>query len=93
MLWENNMVNGHPALMSNQVPKALTKGDSVGICSAVLYGNFAHLIIALWSGVDVLVDPYTGGSEGATSIYVHQDFDLQLRYPEAFSRILDLLVA
>lgn len=93
MLWENNMLNGHPALMSNQLPKTLTKGSATSICSAVLYGNFEHLIIALWSGVDVLVDPYTGGSEGATSIYCHQDFDLQLRYPEAFSRILDLLVA
>lgn len=93
MLWENNTVNGHRALMSNQLPSNLTKGSATAICSAVLYGNFEHLIIALWSGVDVLVDPFTGGNEGATSIYCHQDFDLQLRYPEAFARILDLLVA
>jgi HK97 family phage major capsid protein len=93
MLWENNTVNGRQALMSNQLPSNLTKGSASGICSAVLYGNFEHLIIALWSGVDVLVDPFTGGSEGATSIYCHQDFDLQLRYPEAFARILDLLTA
>ena len=91
MLWENNVVNGTAALMSNQLPKNLVKGSSGAICSSVIYGDFAQAIIALWSGVDVLADPYTGGNEGATSIYCHQDFDFQLRYAEAFSKIVDML--
>lgn len=91
MLWENDIVNGAPALMSNQIPKTLVKGSSGSVCSAVLYGDFSQAIIALWSGLDVLTDPYTGGNEGATSIYCHQDFDFQVRYAEAFSKIVDML--
>lgn len=91
MLWENDMVNGYPALMSNQMPKNLTKGSASGICSSILFGDFSQAIIALWTGVDILADPYTGGNEGATSIYAHQDFDFQVRYDEAFSKIVDLL--
>jgi len=91
MLWENDVVNGTAALMSNQLPKNLVKGESGAICSSMIYGDFSQAIIALWSGVDVLADPYTGGNEGATSIYCHQDFDFQLRYAEAFSKILDML--
>ena len=91
MLWENDMVNGYPALMSNQMPKNLVKGSSGAVCSSVLFGDFSQAIIALWTGVDILADPYTGGNEGATSIYAHQDFDFQVRYDEAFSKIVDML--
>jgi HK97 family phage major capsid protein len=91
MLWENDMVNGYPALMSNQMPKNLVKGSSGAVCSSMLFGDFSQAIIALWTGVDILADPYTGGNEGATSIYAHQDFDFQVRYDEAFSKIVDML--
>lgn len=91
MLWENNVVNGYPGLMCNLVPKTLVKGTSGAVCSGVIFGDFARAVIALWSGVDIVTDPYTGGNEGATSIYAHQDFDFQLLYAEAFSKIVDLL--
>lgn len=91
MLWEADTVNGYPGLMSNQMPKNLVKGSSGSVCSSVLFGDFSQLIIALWSGLDMLADPYTGGNEGATSIYCHQDFDLQVRYAEAFAKIVDML--
>lgn len=90
MLWENNTVNGYPAHMSNQMPKNLAKGSGTNL-SSILFGDFAQAIIALWSGVDVLADPYTGGNEGATSLYAHQDFDFQTRHDESFSKIVDLL--
>lgn len=90
MLWENGQVNGYRALMSNQMPKNLTKGSGTNL-SSVLFGDFSQLVIALWTGIDILTDPYTGGNEGATSIYCHQDFDIQVRWAEAFSKIVDLL--
>lgn len=90
MIWQNDEVNGYPALMSNLVPKNLTKGSGTNL-SAMLFGDFSQAVIALWTGADVLVDPYTGGPAGATNIYVHQDFDFQVRYAEAFAKIVDMI--
>ena len=90
MIWTGSIVNGYDALMSNQIPKNLTKGSGTNL-SAVLFGDFSHAIFAMWSGIDVVVDPFTGGSEGATSVYCHQDFDFQLRYAEAFNKIVDMI--
>jgi HK97 family phage major capsid protein len=91
MLWENNQINGYRAFATNGVPKTLTKGTAEDICSGVLFGDFSQLVYALWTGLDVLVDPYTNGGAGATNIYAHQDFDLQVLRAEAFSRIEDML--
>lgn len=91
MLWENNEVNGYRALATNSVPKDYTKGTADSICSGVLFGDFSQLVIALWTGMDILVDPYTNGGAGATNIYIHQDFDIQVRRAEAFAKILDML--
>lgn len=90
MIWQNDEVNGYPALMSNLVPKNLTKGSGTNL-SAMLFGDFSQAVIALWTGADVLVDPYTGGPAGSTNIYVYQDFDFQVRYAEAFSKIVDMI--
>lgn len=85
------MLNGYRAAVSNQVPSNLTKGTSVGVCSAIIFGNFADLLVGLWSGLDVLVDPYTGGTAGTLRIIVHQDLDLAVRHAESFSAMADAL--
>jgi HK97 family phage major capsid protein len=64
----DNEINGYPAYASNQIPSNLTKGSappasarrSCSATSATPSGRF-------WSGLDILVDPYTGGSTPATS--------------------------
>jgi HK97 family phage major capsid protein len=91
MLWENDEINGYRALMTNQIPKDYTKGTTEDSCSGIVFGDFAHLVIALWTGLDILVDPYTNGGAGATNIYAHQDFDIQVRRAEAFSKIVDMV--
>ena len=37
-------------------------------------------ILAFWSGMDVLVDPYTGGPAGTIRIVVLQDCDFEFRH-------------
>ncbi|MGH9895035.1 MAG: phage major capsid protein, partial [bacterium] len=61
-VWEpgargDGMLNGYSAYVSNQAPSNLTKGTSSGICSAILFGNFADLLIGMWGALDILVDP------------------------------------
>ena len=85
------MMNGYKAGVSNQVSSTLTKGSSSGVCSAIFYGNWADLLIGFWSGIDILVDPYTGGTAGTVRVIGLQDVDVAVRHPESFCYIADAL--
>lgn len=89
-LWENGEVNGYPAYATQQLPNTLTKGSGTGL-SPILYGNWRDMIVAYWSGLDVLVDPYTGSSSGTVRIVGLQDLDVQIRHYQSFSMILDMI--
>ncbi|TXH48131.1 MAG: phage major capsid protein [Desulfurellales bacterium] len=92
-LWADGAqpVNGYPAYISNQVSSALTKGSSSGVCSAIFFGNWADLIIGLWGGLDILVDPYTGSTAGTVRVVALQDVDIAVRHAESFAAMLDAL--
>lgn len=86
-------LNGYPAYVSNQVPSNLTKGASSGVCSAIFYGNWGDLIYGNWGVMDVLVDPYTGGTSGTLRIISMLDMDVIGRHPESFCMMADALTA
>jgi HK97 family phage major capsid protein len=65
-VWAGSELNGYRAEVSNQVPSNLTKGSASGICSAILFGNWSDLLIGLWGGLDIMVDPYTGGAAASS---------------------------
>lgn len=91
-IWdETNQLNGYQGAVSNQVSSTLNKGTSTGVCSAILFGNWADLLIGFWSGVDILVDPITLGLSGGVRVIAHQDCDVQLRRPTSFAAMLDAL--
>ena len=77
--------------VSNQVSSTLDKSTSTGICSAIFYGNWNDLLIGQWGGLDVLVDPYTGGAAGTVRVRVLQDVDIAVRHAESFAAMLDAL--
>jgi HK97 family phage major capsid protein len=93
MVWEKNPdpLNGYPAHVSSQVASNLVKGTSGAVCSAIFYGNWADLIIGMWGGLDVLVDPYTGGTSGTVRVVTLQDVDVAVRHAESFAAMLDAL--
>lgn len=90
-IWQGDTLNGAPARVSNQVPSNLTKGTAAGVCSAIAYGNWRDLLIGLWGGLDVLMDPYTGGTAGTRRLVALQDVDTTVRYPVSFAAMLDAL--
>jgi HK97 family phage major capsid protein len=91
-VWENgNTLNGYDALVTNQVRSDLDKGTSTGVCSAIFYGNWNDLLIGLWGGLDVLVDPYTASTTGVVRVVVFQDADIAVRHPESFACMKDAL--
>lgn len=89
-LLEDGKVNGRDYLETLQLPNNLTKGSGTKL-SPIIAGVFNQLVMAYWSGVDILVDPYTGSSSGTVRIVALQDMDVQVRHPEAFAVIVDLL--
>ncbi|SIO60160.1 phage major capsid protein, HK97 family [Singulisphaera sp. GP187] len=90
-IWgDNNEINGYPAYATQQLPRNLTKGSGTNL-SPLLFGNWNDLIIAYWSGLDILVDPYTGSSTGSVRIVGLQDVDVQVRHNESFSLVTDMV--
>lgn len=93
ILNDSNTLLGYPVASTTLAPSDLTKGSSSGVCSAVIFGDFSALMIGYFGGLDVLVDPYTGSSTGATRIAMYQDIDVAVRNAESFAAILDVTTA
>ena len=53
--------------VSNNVPSNLTKGTGTNL-SAVIYGNFADLLIGMFDQLEILVDPYTDFAKGTVGV-------------------------
>jgi HK97 family phage major capsid protein len=84
------MLGSEKVAFTNSVPSNLTKGSSSGVCSALIYGDFSQLIINLFGGTDIIVDPYSQSSAAVTRIVIYQDNDVQVRHAQSFSAVQDL---
>jgi HK97 family phage major capsid protein/HK97 family phage prohead protease len=72
-VFENNEINGYPAIVSNQ----LQSNDA-------LFGDFSMMVMGMWSGLDLTVDPYAGATAGTVRIIALQDVDFAVKQPGAF---------
>jgi hypothetical protein len=41
-------------------------------------------LIGLWSGLDLVVDPYTFSAKGRVRIVAHQDLDIAVKHGASF---------
>lgn len=65
---------GYNVALSNQLP-----------ANTAILGVWSQLMIALWGGLDVMVDPYTASNTGTVRIVALQDVDVMLRHAQAFA--------
>jgi HK97 family phage major capsid protein len=73
-VWESgNTVNGYRTETSAQV----VAGD-------VFFGNFADLLIGFFSGLDLMVDPYSNSTSGTMRVVALQDTDIAVRNAVSF---------
>jgi len=78
-LWEggdqpgSGRVNGYRAEATKQVPS-----------DKVIFGNWQDLIIAEWSGIDVVVDPYSQKKNGLIEVTLTLWTDIGVRHPGSF---------
>jgi HK97 family phage major capsid protein len=69
-----NTINGYRAIVSNQA----TAGN-------LYFGNFSDLLIGMWAGLDILVDPYTSSTSGTVRIVALQTVDVAVRHAVSFA--------
>ena len=74
-IWEpGGTVNGYNTGISNQV----TSGD-------VFFGNWSELLIGMWGGLDLMVNPYALDTSGGVRIVALQSTDIAVRHPVSFA--------
>lgn len=74
-IWEpGDTVNGYRTEVSNAIA-----------ASDVVFGNWADLLLGMWGGLDVTVDPYTHSDKGRIRITQFQDVDFAARRGESFA--------
>lgn len=81
-------LNGYRAAVTNAVPSNITKGTGTNL-SALIFGNFADLVIAMWGGLDLMVNPYAFSETGTVRVTALQDVDVGIRNDESFSTMED----
>lgn len=73
-IWEpGNTVNGYQTEVTNQI----ASGD-------VFFGNWLDLVVAMWGGLELRVDPYALSTSGGLRLIALQDIDINLRRVESF---------
>jgi HK97 family phage major capsid protein/HK97 family phage prohead protease len=84
-------LNGYRALSSNSIRSNLTKGTGTNL-SAIVFGNWAGLVMASWGALSLEVNPYGQGfRKGEIEVRVLMFADFGVRNPESFSAITDVL--
>lgn len=72
-VFEDGEVNGYRATVSNQVAN-----------KDVFFGNWSSMIMALWGGLDLMVDPYAGSTSGTVRVIALQSVDFAVKQPASF---------
>ena len=73
-IWEpGNTINGYRTEVSNQIAT-----------NDLFFGNFADLMLGFWSGLDLMVDPYSNSTSGTVRVVALQDVDIAVRNAESF---------
>ena len=71
---ENGQANGYNVIRSQQC----TAGN-------VYFGNFSDLLIGMWAGLDLTVDPYTSSNTGTVRVVALQTVDVAVRHAVSFA--------
>lgn len=91
MVWtDENRVVGMPAMATGSMPSNQTKGSGTAL-SALIMGNFADLMLPIWFGVDVVVNPFLFSSLGVVRVSAFMSCDVLVRRPASFVQVGDLV--
>ena len=52
--------------------------------ASVFFGNFSDLLIGMWGGIELLVNPYAESKQRLIEITAFQDIDINVRNAQSF---------
>jgi hypothetical protein len=67
-------LNGYQGIVSNQA----TAGN-------LYFGNFSDLLIGMFGGLDIVVDPYSNSTSGTVRVVALQSVDVAVRHAVSFA--------
>ncbi|QIG92879.2 phage major capsid protein [Bradyrhizobium sp. 6(2017)] len=81
-----NELAGYAAYSTNALPGSVP-GDSPAVGGTIIFGDWSQLLIASWTGVDILLNPYetTAYAKGRVLVRAMKDVDVAVRHGEAFA--------
>ena len=71
---DGSTINGYRSLVSNQA----TAGN-------LYFGNFSDVLIGLFGGLDLTIDPYTHSKSGTIRVVALQSMDVAVRHAQSFA--------
>ena len=75
------VIAGNQILGRNVIQSSLVGNGTV------ILGDFSYLMIGMFGGTDLIVDPYSSASSAIVKITTHTFADIAVRQPEAFCKI------
>ena len=78
---ENGMYKADDKEFVNLV---LSGADATAFADKVILGDWSQVMIGLWGGVDLVVDPYTAAGNGIINVTANGFADVGTRHPTAF---------
>jgi HK97 family phage prohead protease len=85
-LFDNGLFNGY-----KPVPTKHIADETANTVGQMIFGNFRQgLLLAYFSGIDLLVDPYTAAGTGQVILHLNRYYDVAVRQAGAFSVCTDL---
>lgn len=89
VVWADNTMLGHRAIVSTNVPSDLTKGSGTNL-HALLFGNWRELVVATAGALDIVADPVSLKKRGLFEITAFLHADVAPEHAEAFAAIVDV---
>lgn len=92
---EGYLMESPTALAGYRVATSTSLSDGGSpVTSTVFFGAWSQLLVGLWSGLDLLANPYsdTAFPKGRVQVRAMQDYDVAVRHGQSFAKVIDLSV-
>ncbi len=77
-------MNGYPSYVSSLVPQNLTKGSGTNL-SALIFGRWDSMMVGIWEGIDMIINPYSAQLSGAVIISNNMNVDVEVLRTASFA--------
>ena len=71
---QDGQINGYNAIVSAQAS-----------ANHAYFGNFSDLLVGMFGGLDIVVDPYTASTTGTVRVVALQSVDCAVRHAQSFA--------